>query len=87
MTLYTLTKAAETLQVSIGSTRRYIDNGSLKACRLGKTGHYRIEEGALREFLGLSPAVEAKPEVKREESFDETHARVIRMCGKKRGVL
>jgi len=47
--LYTTKQAAEVLQVSVITIRRYIKSGKLKASKIGKD--YRIKESDIENLL------------------------------------
>ena len=52
--VYTLQQAADILQVSLETIRRYVRNGKLKAARIGKA--YRVTETQLKAFLDENTA-------------------------------
>lgn len=78
MILYTLHEAAAILKVSPKTVRVYIETGKLVAGRLGKTGPYRIEESAMREFMGLPEPENKKQTMAKEETFEERESRMLR---------
>ena len=53
-TVYTLKEISEQLDVSVVTLRIYIDEGRLKAVRLGRK--YRVTQEALQDFLQSRPA-------------------------------
>ena len=53
-TVYTLKEISEQLDVSVVTLRTYIDEGRLKAVRLGRK--YRVTQEALQDFLQSRPA-------------------------------
>ena len=54
-TLYTLKEISQNLDVSVATLRTYIEQGRLKALRLGR--NYRVTQEALQDFLQTpSPA-------------------------------
>ncbi len=48
-TLYTLKEISQKLDVSVATLRTYIEQGRLKALRLGR--NYRVTQEALKDFL------------------------------------
>lgn len=56
--LYTTREVAEKLHIHINTLYRYIDEGRLKAVRMG--GLIRIKESDLEIFLSKSTAIETK---------------------------
>ena len=66
--LLTVREVAERLRISIGSVYAAIEDGRLKAYRLGRGGALRISEENLRSFLE-SCAVENSEEPKPARTY------------------
>ena len=54
ITLYSLKDLAEKLDVSVATLRSYVEQGRLRAIRVGRS--YRVTEEALKAFLQSSSA-------------------------------